>query len=99
MTPRRLSRLLRLLDGIFLSGDLANFRSLHGRQAIAAASLSTRNAGIPRDLDNTAWSFAQFGFTDAPLLEAIAAQSIRLLREWGSQLISNIPWSFWRLHM
>merc|ERR1712217_126186 len=53
------------------------------------------------DLSNTAWALASCGFVDEPLLQAIAAQSIALLKEASSQTYLGNPlalvWAFWRL--
>eukprot|EP00850_Spirogloea_muscicola_P015407 SM000117S25527 [mRNA] locus=s117:436050:440282:+ [translate_table: standard] len=45
-------------------------------------------------LSNTVWAFATVGVADEPLLEALAAESLRKLPTFETQALANTAWAF-----
>lgn len=51
----------------------------------------------PRDIANTAWSFARLGITDPHLISAIAAAALKKINECCPAELSALAWSFAKL--
>jgi len=51
----------------------------------------------PQSLSNTVWAFATLSFHDAPLLEALASESLRKLPKFNLMECGNTGWAFARL--
>lgn len=58
--------------------------------AISAAAVTQFGS---QELANTAWAFARLNVRDAPLLDAISQQSLRLIALAKPQHLSNMVWS------
>jgi len=48
-------------------------------------------------LANTVWAYATLGFGNGPLLQAIAAQSMKRMPQWHVQELVNTAWSVAKL--
>eukprot|EP00747_Dinoflagellata_sp_TGD_P150688 gnl/TRDRNA2_/TRDRNA2_177138_c1_seq3.p1 gnl/TRDRNA2_/TRDRNA2_177138_c1~~gnl/TRDRNA2_/TRDRNA2_177138_c1_seq3.p1 ORF type:complete len:161 (+),score=20.01 gnl/TRDRNA2_/TRDRNA2_177138_c1_seq3:800-1282(+) len=50
-----------------------------------------------QNMANLAWACAQLGYSDWPLLEAIAAESRRIMSSYRAQGLGNLSWAFAKL--
>eukprot|EP00933_Yihiella_yeosuensis_P025585 TRINITY_DN19834_c0_g1_i1.p1 TRINITY_DN19834_c0_g1~~TRINITY_DN19834_c0_g1_i1.p1 ORF type:complete len:632 (+),score=112.14 TRINITY_DN19834_c0_g1_i1:738-2633(+) len=62
--------------------------------SVRSMVLISESACNAQDLTNTAWAYASFRIMDVPLLDAIAASSIRLSASMLAQDRANTAWAF-----